>query len=334
MNPLHSIGRQVLLLAMLAIAPGMATAADGDAPRPGPGPGRFEITPTADSIVIPFEYYKDEFRLEASMNGQDIRMLIDNGTLWDQLLFFGSERVDALGMEAQGEAEVGGAGSGDSFKADFVTGVSIALEGRDGRRLVFHDQDAIITPYEPGQPNPWSLAEGQFSAQFFKHFVVEFDFDTGLMTLTRPEVFDPTGKGRELAIKPLPGSGSWSLPVAMTLHDGRRLELDVTMDLGWGESVAVTLGGAHDVAPPPGLEKTYLGSGITGPIEGYLGRIPMLEIAGYRLEDLDTTFSAVADGGAKAGEFMIGIGTFRRFNLTFDYQNRRMFFKANRSFGE
>ncbi len=334
MNSLHSIGRRLLLPAMLVIAPCMAIAAEDEAPRPGPGPGRFEILPAADSIVIPFELYEDELRLDASMNGQDIRMLIDNGSLWDQLLFFGSERVDALGIEAQGEAEVGGAGSGDSFKADFAMGVSIALEGRDGRRLVFHEQDAIITPYEPGKPNPWGLAEGQFSAQFFKHFVVEFDFDAGLMTLTRPEEFDSSGKGRELAIKPMPGSGSWSLPVAITLHDGRRLELDVAMDLGWDESMAVNMGMAHDVGAPPGLEKSYLGSGITGPIEGYLGQIPLLELAGYRLEDLDATYSAVVDGGSKVGEFMIGIGTFRRFNLTFDYQNRRMFFKANRSFGE
>ena len=321
-----------LLFALALIVPsvpsvGRCAEADSAPSRPGPGPGRYEIQPAAASIRIPFELIEGELRVAGRMNGQELRMLIDNGALWDQLLFFGSERVDSLGIERQGQAEVGGAGSGGSVQADYATGLAIAVAGLEGRTIVFHDQEAIIMPYEPGAPNPWSVAEGQFSAQFFKHFVVEFDFDAGLMTLTEPAAFDPAGRGLAVPIAPLPDSGSWTLPVAITLHDGRRLELDVTMDLGWDEGLGVTTGGAHAVEPPPGLERVPLGSGAAGPIFGYRGTVPALEIGGFRLEDLEATYASRADGGSGVDEFLVGLGALGRFNLVFDYPGHRLFLK-------
>lgn len=287
--------------------------------------GSYEILPESDQIQIPFELVEDELRLEAVMNGQPLRMLIDNGSLWDQLLFFGSERVDSLGMKPAGVAEVGGAGEGDSVPADLAFGVEIGLIGLEGQRITFYGQDAIILPYEPGKPNPWSIAEGQFSAQFFKHFVVEFNFDEGLMTLTRPDAFVPADGWRELPIKQRPDGDSWTLPAVVTFHDGRRLELDVTMDLGWDEAFSVTTGEAHLVTPPAGLQKKLLGYGATGSIHGYLGTLPALEIAGHRLENVVTTYASREDGGADEGEFMIGMGALSRFNLVFDYPSNRIF---------
>jgi hypothetical protein len=295
---------------------------------PGPGPGSWEMQPPADTIRIPFEVVDGELRVHARMNGQDVRMLIDNGSLWDQLLFFGSERVDALGMVADGVAEVGGAGSGDEVHADMVSNVAIGLDGLDGHYLEFRSQAAIIMPYERGESNPWSVAEGQFSAQFFKHFVVHFDFDEGLMTLTRPDVFTPPVGARELVIRPGPGVGSWTIPAVVTLHDGRRLELQVTMDLGWDEAMSVTTGEKNDVSAPAGLEKALLGYGAKGPIRGYLGTMPIVELAGWRLEDVETTYASREDGGAGADEFLIGLGALQRFNLTFDYPGNRLYLEA------
>ena len=76
----------VIMLAM-AVDPACAMAPD---PRPGTGPGTYTITPNADSIRIPFDLFRKEIRIIGRMNGQEVRMLIDNGALWDELLFFGS----------------------------------------------------------------------------------------------------------------------------------------------------------------------------------------------------------------------------------------------------
>jgi hypothetical protein len=39
--------------------------------------------------------------VEARMNDTDIKMLIDNGVMWDEILFYGSDLVDGLGNKCQ-----------------------------------------------------------------------------------------------------------------------------------------------------------------------------------------------------------------------------------------
>jgi hypothetical protein len=323
-----------VVVASLAAAAGDDTPPGREDPRPGPPPGTCAITPAADSIRIPFEVFRDEIRLVGHIGDDEVRILVDNGALWDDLLFFGSPRVDALDLPRAGQALVGGAGSGPPVAADMASGIDLRFAGEDDRVIEFRDQTAILMPYDPGEPNPWEGSEGQISSALFKRFVVGFDFDAGVMTLVRPEAFDPVGQGTEIPIEPVAGSGSWTIPGAITLHDGRRLELDMTMDLGWDEPVAINTGQAHDIEVPAGLKKTRLGVGAQGAIHGYLGTVPVVEIGGHRLCDATATYSTVEDGGAKVDEVMIGLGTFARFHVHFDYPRHRLFVKPNRRFGE
>ncbi|MFH0945674.1 MAG: hypothetical protein V2A76_10790 [Planctomycetota bacterium] len=296
--------------------------------RPGPPPGTYTITPDADSIQIPFGVYQGEIRLFGQVNGHDARMLVDNGALWDDLLFFGSERVDALGLLRDGKIQVGGAGSGAPILADTCSATTVSFEDDDGRTIEFQGQRGIIMPYEKGQPNPWACAEGQVSSCLFKNFVVGFDFDERIMTLVRPDAFDPAGKGVEIPIKPGEHT-SWSVPGAITLHGGRRLELDMTMDLGWDEPLAINTGMSHQIDVPEGLSRTSLGSGAQGEIHGYHGTVPAIEIGGFTLRDQPTTYSTIEDGGAKVDEVLVGLGTFQHFHLILDYPGHRIFLQPN-----
>ncbi len=225
------------------------------------------------------------------------------------------------------------AGSGDPIMADMASGISLSFDGKDGRTINFQGQTGVIMPYDPEKPNRWAMAEGQVSSAFFKHFVVGFDFDEGIMTLIRPEAFDSKGKGAEIPIKP-EDSAAWSIPGAITLHDGRRLELDMTMDLGWDDPVAINTGQAHDIKLPSGLKRTSLGSGAQGAIYGYYGRVRRLEIGGFSLSDLTATYSTMEEGGSKVGEIMVGMGALQRFHVIFDYPGHRLFVKPNRKFKE
>ena len=301
--------------------------------RPGPPPGTYTIAPAAASIRIPFEVVEGEIRLNGRVNGRAARMLIDNGALWDELLFFGSPKVDALELKRDGVIEVQGAGAGDPILADMASGISVSFDGEGGRTVVFKDQPGVIMPYDPKKPNPWALTEGQISSALFKSFVVGFDFDEGIMTLIRPEAFVAQGMGVEIPIKPANDSG-WTMPCTITLQNGRRLELDMMMDLGWDEPIAINTGQAHQIELPDGLEKTKLGSGAQGEIHGYHGSVRRLEIGSFSFDDVAATYSTVEDGGSKVDEVMVGLGIFQRFHVFFDYPGHRVFLKPNRRFNE
>lgn len=319
-----------VLLGGLFVCAMSSALADEEGQRPGSPPGTYAIAPEASQIQIPFEMFKNDIRMTARVNGKDVRMLIDNGSLWNELLFFGSPRVDALAMESASGVDVEGAGSGEAQAADFVEGISIEFEGLDGRVIEFKDQDAVIMPYDPELANPWEGSEGQVSANFFKHFVVAINFDEGVITLIKPEEFDPTNFGTEVTITPIP-RGSWTVPGILTLEDGRVLNVDMVLDLGWDKSFGITTGGAHKIELPQNSERKLLGYGAQGEIFGYKGSLPAIEVFGHKFKDVQSSFSPREDGGSKH-EIIVGMGTMNRFNITFDYQNHRVFVRPNESY--
>lgn len=52
--------------------------------------GIYKILSDNGRITIPFEFYSNKFRFKTSVNGRTCNMLLDNGSLWDELLFFGA----------------------------------------------------------------------------------------------------------------------------------------------------------------------------------------------------------------------------------------------------
>ncbi|MFC1573527.1 hypothetical protein ACFL6M_08030, partial [Candidatus Eisenbacteria bacterium] len=193
----------VAFTAILLLPMAFVSAGEAFDPALGPPPGSYRILSEDGEVSLPFELFRGDIRFLGEMNGKEVRMLIDNGFIWDQLLFFGSPRVDSLGMVHDGEVHVGGSGEGDVVPSLSASGITISFPG-----VEFTDQTAIITPHSTGRM--WWGAEGQVSATFFKHFVVAFDFNRKQMTLVRPEEFIYEGDGVEIPMIPLP-NGAWAL---------------------------------------------------------------------------------------------------------------------------
>ena len=72
-------------------------------------------------LLIPFDFYRNKLRFKAKINGKECNMMIDNGSLWDELLFFGSPIVDSIGFIYSGETSIGfnKADISDNVKIEF-----------------------------------------------------------------------------------------------------------------------------------------------------------------------------------------------------------------------
>ncbi len=109
----------LMIFALFLISSSNVAAADEPDTGMGTPPGSYKITSENGKIEIPFKLYRGDVWFLGRMNGKEVRMLIDNGLLWNPLLFFGSERVDSLGMNYDGKTEVGGGGSGVQIDSMF-----------------------------------------------------------------------------------------------------------------------------------------------------------------------------------------------------------------------
>ncbi len=320
----QSILPVLALSLMMTFDSGPATA---DSPGGlGPPPGSYTRLTDDEVIRIPFELYRDDIRMIAEINGREVRMLIDNGSLWDQLLFFGSPRVDQLGFEYDEQIQVGGMGEGESVPSDMASGITVRFPG-----IEFTDQTAIVTPYQKGEPNPWEGAEGQVSAAFFKNFVVEIDFDEMVLLLIEPDEYVYNGDGRGIDMIPMPND-SRNVPCILELEKDKTISFELLLDLGGVHPLSLIVGSPAAVQLPEGAVESSIGYGMQGEVFGHMGRVHRFSLAGYWLNDVVSAFSTPDASGGMGKTGLIGMPLLSRFNIVFDYFEGKIYLEPNSHF--
>lgn len=290
-------------------------------------PGKYKITSENGKITIPFELYRDKIRMTAKVNGRDCHFSIDNGSLWDELLFFGSPKTDSLALKYTGETVIGDSNVANPIRADIAPNVSL-----DFKDVVFTEQTAIVTRYDPRLPNLWEGIDGQVSATFFKHFVVRINFDESIIELIPPAEFDDSGEGQTLTMKPGPHD-SRTIRTDIKMQDGSQTSIDLLVDLGGLYPLYLPIGKYDSIRLPKNAVESGLGTGFFLH-EGFLGRVKSIKLGKYLLNDAVTAFTLVDKETDVYGNTMMGFPLLQRFNVTFDYFNSRLILEPSKAFND
>lgn len=317
-----------LALAATFCLPASALATDEDS-LATTMPGSYRITSDNGLIRFPFDVFRGDIRFRAQVNSHDVHLLLDDGFMWDPLLFWGSPQVDSLGLSYDGEISIGGEDDDDAIASRTASGITVGLPG-----VEFTDQTAVVTPYSSGTSDMWWGSVGQISATFFKHFVVDINFDEMMITLIEPGNFEYSGDGVAIPWKPM-GFGPWSIPATLQTADGRSVSFDLMMDLGYNDQLEISTTGEHAIPTPAPAVPASLGMNIQGQeTRGHIGRIARVEIGGYEINDVVASFIAPEFSDNTWHEVMIGLGLLSRFNLVFDYSRQRLYIEPNHTFGD
>ena len=290
-------------------------------------PGYYEIKGEKDKIEIPFEIFNGDILVKPTINGVQSRMLVDNGTLWDQLYFFGSPILDSLYFEYIGDAIVGGAGDGDKITNKLAENVMV-----DFGDLTFYNQPAIISPPELGLQNMWTDVDGQVSAMFFKHFITEIDYDKMVIILHKPKEFKPKRKYTAIPMT-FTGNGSFSIPVEIELLDGRTLKKEFILDLGGSTYFTYYYKQADNLEPDKNSELKILGYGIQGEIKGYEKEVEYFKMGDYNIEKIIGEFVDVTNQDGHKNS-IIGLELLSQFNTILDYHNSVLYIQPNKNFNK
>lgn len=298
-------------------------SADELEPELTPPPGKLNYLSDERIIKFPFDIYKGDIRFDCKINGHDVKYLLDDGFHWDQLLFWGSPDVDSLGLKIDEEF------GEDELYSKTASGITVGFPGVD-----IVDQEAFITSYSSNTANMWEGSVGQISMGLLKHFIVDINFDEMMITLYPRDKFEYSGSGQAVPWEPL-GFGPWSIPLKLKLSDGRDISVKVLMDLGYNSQLEIAAGKENNIKLPENSTKQYLGRNIEGTETiGYIGRLPKVEIGGYKLSDVLVSYISEEQSNRAFSEVMIGLGLLSRFNLVFDYYNKRILMEPNKSFSE
>ncbi|UEG53262.1 PDZ domain-containing protein [Mucilaginibacter daejeonensis] len=79
-----------------------------------------------------------------------------------------------------------------------------------------------------------------------------------------------------------------------------------------------------------------MGQGLTGPLNGRIGRIGEIEVGKYRFKSVITSFLDTMPRPAftVARDGNLGIGILKKFLMVFDYANNKLYLKPNYKFKE
>lgn len=281
----------------------------------------FAIAEGRTSTVVPFELLNNHIYVTVRLNGgEPLRFLFDTGGV----NVVTPATAKELGLEVQGRLQGRGAGE----KSEDV-GLTRVQELRVGD-VTLRDQVFYVLPMAGLEEAEGVEVDGLIGYEVFKRFVVRIDYAGSLLTFTLPAAFRETGAGTAV-----PFTFDGQTPQVQGELDG----VPGTFSIDTGSRASLTL--TAPFAREHGLEAKYAprfeamsGWGVGGGVRSAMTRAKVLKLGSVEVPG-PVTDIARSEKGAFADRYdagNVGGGVLRRFTVTFDYPNQRLYLEPNAAF--
>jgi predicted aspartyl protease len=320
--------RAVCLLAFLSICGEIGRPASAQTPTEL-GPFRFE-TPRRKQARIPVHLQRNLLVVSAKLNGcGPYNFLLDTGV--STSLLTSPELADSLGLRHGDRFRVVGAGGSDSGLLAYQTdSVRVTLPGVVAPRMswLVLSEDVLNLSGYVGVP-----IHGILGSELFRSFVVTLRPEEGVLVLNAPASFRAP-KGRQWASIPLSlerGKAYFTAPVQLS-SEAPAMPLKLVLDTGASHALSIELDSDPRLKGPAQRLPTDLGRGLTGIVQGYLGRVGALQLGRFRLPAVLTSFPNSSDVHQRVDvprNGNVGYELLKRFLLIIDYPHRRMLLRPN-----
>jgi hypothetical protein len=285
-------------------------------------------------IEIPFELANRHIMLKVKIDGsRPLSFVLDTG---DKYAIVDLDRAKELGLKLQGQIRMGGAGSGTQTGA-FVQGATFTIPDFAG----FSQPVSMALPIGSMAKGLGQDFDGIIGFDFIKEFVVEIDYQKGVIRLHDKDKFSYTGQGESIPID-LNSSGHATghpiLDAEVTPTGGTPIKGKYVLDIGSGLALALhsPFVNEHKLLGPERKTIKTFGAGAGGEINARLGRVSELKIGKFKITSPVTLFSEDKDGAfattALAGN--IGAQIASKFKVFLDYGHDRIILEPNSTFAE
>jgi hypothetical protein len=313
--------KRKFLIALLLIAASLASAAS-----------RTLQTPAAPAPVsIPFELVVRHIVLKVKVNNSSpLSFVFDTG---DKVGLIDLERARGLGLNLKGQVHVGGAGSA-TLNGAFVKDAAWTLPGLEG----FSQPIQAALPFGELSLRFGHAFDGIVGSDFIKKFVVEIDYQAGVIRLHDKDRFSYSGPGEAIAIQ-FNQQGHPIIAGEVTPIGGAPIKGKFVLDLGSGGCLALySPFVAENHLLSSGLKTIKLigAGGAGGQTNGQLGRVAELKIGSFKIANPITVFSE-DKGGAFASSALagnIGEQVASKFKVFLDYDHKRIILEPAATFSE
>lgn len=280
--------------------------------------------------VIPFKLVNNLMIVPLRLNKSDtMNFILDTGV--KTALLIGLQTGDSLQLKYARKIKIKGLGSGDDVEATHSFGNRIDLNGIYGinQDILILSKDIFFFSSKLGM-----RIHGIIGYDVFKNFIVEINYEKREILLKSHKKFKPTKRDKLIPI--VVEEGKPYIEAEVTMADGTLVKTKLIIDTGASHALSLDVFSNSNIKLPLKVKEAYLGRGLNGEIHGKIGRLPSINIGGYHLESLLTSFPdsssmrhinlVVKRNGNLGAEIL------KRFHITFDYLNQRILLRPNGNF--
>jgi hypothetical protein len=287
----------------------------------------FQLAKRRKITRIPFEFQANLVIVPVKVNNSDtLRFILDTGV--SSILITDPQIARNQHMIFARNVKISGAGEGSDIEAGIVLDNTVTMGDMIGYRqnLVILKDDVLKLSEFVGSP-----IHGIIGYEIFNRFAVTIDFGTNEIILENPEHYKyKPNKGERFPItieenKPY-------LSTIELINDKQNLPLKVVLDTGAGHAISLDANRSNGIPMPEKIVKAQLGRGLSGIINGSLGRISKLRLGKFEMNNLVASFPDSSSYRVRGLELIerqgnIGCEFLRRFKVTFNYRDQYIVLK-------
>lgn len=277
------------------------------------------------ALKIPLDIDNNIIRMQVRVNNsKPLKFIFDTGASASGI---SSQRAAELGLKTQGQ--VSGSGTGGTFQASLIKGVSLSVQGAEV-------SNQVIASF-PLRTPPGFEFDGVIGYDFINQFVVEIDYQNKIMNLYNPRTYAYSGKGEVVTL--LLAARRTPLVSTKIILEGRApVEAKLEVDTGADGTFVINSPLVKKQKLTEAISKAGQSNnnGAGGEQKLVVGRVKAMQFGRVIIDNPPIGLSQDTEGSGASDEDdgIIGGEIFRRFKVILDYSRKRMILEPNKGFND
>lgn len=284
------------------------------------------------SVEIPFRCINNLILIPVLLdNMMPLEFILDTGVRTPIL----TNRLytDMLNISYDRTLNLRGAGQGSEIQAYVASNVRMLLPNVqvNNQPLLVLEQDYLDLGSQMGVP-----VHGIIGYEVFARFVVKIDYEKNLITLYEPEQFKAPRSYSRLDLfledsKPF-------VEAEVTDEAGNKHSLKLLVDTGASHALLLHNNSSREnqISLPQKTLYGSLGRGLLGDINGHIGRLPQIDVAGepfvHALTSFPDAISYMLKNQEQERDGTLGGEILSRFTVIIDYPHNAIYFQKNSNY--
>jgi hypothetical protein len=285
-----------------------------------------QIVYCQDNKSIPIKIIRDKTLITVKVGNITIHdILLDTGFDFDGIIIYNPEYRDSINLSNAYSVSLGGAGSGDNQNALMIDSASFFVGNYqlNNQRII-----VLLSDIYKGFPS-----NGIIGYSLFGNYAVEIDYDKNILVLHDFDIFKPDSGFVSIPIYFKDDRRIPWIDVSVVIENEDPINISAYIDFADRDPMVLLERQTMKFSLPKTTENKIIGTGLSGDIYGSKGKISKLIIGDYHLNNvLVSIASAEVRSKQKNADAVIGCGALNRFNLVFDFKNKYLYLKPNKSF--